>query len=205
MLKTKLVGIFAMFVFLAMVPAPVLALSMFNPFSYGGHTYYLTDDYSSWTDAEAFAVSQGGHLWTIDDASESAAVWGNYSINGEDYWIGLWCQSGDYTIPANWGWVSGSTSSYRNWLTGQPDEWNPSYPSRYAVIGWDLTEGWGNYPNSEYRMPRAIIEIGTANGGGDNGGGDNGGGTPVPEPGTILLIGAGLMALGICERKKLTL
>ncbi len=90
-----------------------------GPFVRGPHAYYLTRP-CCWTDAEAIAVANGGHLITIEDAAEdqwAAQTFAPFISNSRGPWIGLQRGSG----PDGWSWVSGSTSSYRNWDDGQPD------------------------------------------------------------------------------------
>jgi hypothetical protein len=145
---------------------------------------------SSWTDAEAFAQTQGGHLVTINDVAENAFLYSTFvatSLGGTpDHWIGLYCPTGDIFTPANWVWVSGDTSTYRNWRDGQPDSgtWTGDF---YGVIGYQGSSQWDNYPDAVFGTPTGIVEIDSAS---------------VPEPATMLLLGFGLAGLAGVRRYK---
>ena len=109
---------------------PIIALAIVSPSYAGvvagpvtnatnGHTYYLLSP-NSWPLAEAEAVSLGGHLVTIDDAAENNWIFttfGSFGGGGRAIWIGLddQAQEGAFT------WISGSPSTYRNWLSGEPN------------------------------------------------------------------------------------
>jgi len=94
------------------------------------HIYYLLGT-NSWTKAEEEAVALGGHLVTINDATEQAWV---YSTFGSyDIWIGLT----DRDVEGTFQWVSGENSSYRNWDLGEPNNAtsgnnNQDYAHMYA-------------------------------------------------------------------------
>jgi hypothetical protein len=53
-----------------------------------GHTYYLLIS-QSWTASEAESVSLGGHLATINDASEDTWVFNTFAAPNRMLWIGL--------------------------------------------------------------------------------------------------------------------
>jgi len=101
-----------------------------------GHFYRLTDS-MTWTDAEAAAVSLGGHLVTINDAQENAWVasvfiWYDYC------WIGL----SDAAEEGTWQWVSGQTPAYTNWDSGQPDNnWEEDYAEMWGGGMWNDLSG----------------------------------------------------------------
>ena len=90
--------------------------SEFNPST--GHTYYLLSP-SYWVDAEAEAVSLGGHLATVNDAAEDA--WIGESFLPQDsnrlFWIGL----NDLEEEGVWKWASGEPFLYSNWQNGEPN------------------------------------------------------------------------------------
>lgn len=79
-----------------------------------GHLYYLLTP-SGWTLAEAEAVSLGGHLVTINDDAEQKWVYSIFGTN--EIWIGLT----DRDVEGTFQWVSGETSTYRNWDPGEPN------------------------------------------------------------------------------------
>jgi hypothetical protein len=84
-----------------------------------GHDYYLTSQ-SNWTDAEALAVSMGGHLASISDAAENAWVCNTFSAYGgmnRQLWIGL----NDLGSPGQFGWSSGEAVTFTNWSPGEPN------------------------------------------------------------------------------------
>src|SRR5688572_3780921 len=64
------------------VQSPILAET-----TYRGHRYYLLKE-MTWQNAEAAAVSLGGHLVTINDSHEHEYLW---ALWGRDHllWIGL--------------------------------------------------------------------------------------------------------------------
>lgn len=79
-----------------------------------GHVYYLLTT-NNWTLAEAEAVKLGGHLVTINDDAEQTWVYSTFGSN--EVWIGLT----DRNVEGTFEWVSGETSTYRNWDPGEPN------------------------------------------------------------------------------------
>ncbi|MDB6174132.1 MAG: peptidase papain [Chthoniobacteraceae bacterium] len=80
--------------------------------------YLLSPSEMSWGDAEQYAISQGGHLATIDDAVEND--WARAQFRDEFCWLGIYRDSGSDTSSSSWKWLSGLSSSYRNWAPGSP-------------------------------------------------------------------------------------
>src|SRR5881628_2529702 len=107
---------FAVFLvaFSASARAGILAGPVVNPAN--GHSYYLLSQ-NSWSNAEAEAVSLGGHLATIRNAAEQEWVFSTFNAYGGALWIGLT----DRDEVFSFRWVSGEPFSYTNWGGGQPD------------------------------------------------------------------------------------
>lgn len=112
-MKLPCVSILAI-VALASVPsmASVVMGPLTNPAN--NHAYYLLS-INTWTNAEAEAVSLGGHLVTINDAAEQTWVFSTFG--SREVWIGL----NDRIVEGTFQWVSGETSTYRNWDPGEPN------------------------------------------------------------------------------------
>ena len=75
-------------------------------YSFGGHYYTLTSSAKTWADAEAEAVSKGGHLVTINSAAEQAFLKKSLAsdINRSNlYWTGL----NDIASEGTFVWSSG--------------------------------------------------------------------------------------------------
>ncbi|HYE60667.1 MAG TPA: lectin-like protein [Phycisphaerales bacterium] len=89
--------------------------------------YYLYDRGPAgpmlWTDAEAFAVSLGGHLASIADAEENEFVRSQVvNFGGVDRraWIGL----NDAASINNYVWSDGTPVNFLNWAAGEPNHAN---------------------------------------------------------------------------------
>ena len=82
---------------------------------YNGKQYSLTPSLT-WSDAEAAAVAEGGHLVTVNDQAEQDFLCSAFCGIG-NYWIGL----NDYDTENTFVWADGSSSSYENWGPNEPN------------------------------------------------------------------------------------
>ena len=116
--------------------------------------YVLSPD--TWTNAETAAESLlGGHLATVVSAADNDFIVNNVltdfssgggpNLSQVPVWIGLSDPqigdgSGDQHT-ADFVWADGSTSAYRNWQSGQPNNFAPG--EYYAAINWHFADGGG--------------------------------------------------------------
>lgn len=98
-----------------------------------GHRYQLFDTSMSWTDAESYCESIGGHLVTITSAEEQQYIIENLLPTGtkNTYFIGL---SRD-TDTAEWSWITSEPFDYTNWDYGEPNSTTENYVHMYANMG----------------------------------------------------------------------
>lgn len=104
-----------------------------------GHYYGITDIQASWLEAEAKANAVGGHLVTINDATEQDFLVDTF-LSGDRtryiYWIGIH----DMNSEGTYEWASGEAVTYTNW---QP----PNEPNNYrgvedyGSINWHFGHG----------------------------------------------------------------
>ncbi len=94
--------------------AGVLAGPVVNPTN--GHSYYLLSQ-STWSNAEAEAISLGGHLATIRNAGEQKWVFATFSGYRGALWIGLTDRDKVFSFT----WTTGEPLLYTNWGDTQPD------------------------------------------------------------------------------------
>ncbi|HZR19628.1 MAG TPA: C-type lectin domain-containing protein, partial [Verrucomicrobiae bacterium] len=112
--------------------AGILAGPVYNPAT--THSYFLLTS-SSWTEAEAAAISLGGHLVTVNDSAENdwlVSTFSNFGGQPRALWTGL-TDAGD---EGSFLWSSGEESSYTNWEMGQPDDGAGIYPHEDYVMIW---------------------------------------------------------------------
>jgi len=98
--------------------AQVIAGPFVSPVNH--HPYSLLGE-STWEEAEALAVSLGGHLATVRTEEEQSWLFdrfGNRGGRSRSLWIGLHRISpgGDFA------WIGGEPVTYTHWLPGQPDD-----------------------------------------------------------------------------------
>ena len=86
--------------------------------TYDGHPYMFCEYSESWTNAQAECSSYDYHMLTIDDSSED--TWTDTtadSYSTSKWWIGI----NDISSESTWVWEDGSSSSYTNWGSGEPN------------------------------------------------------------------------------------
>ena len=133
-----------------------------------GNSFYTTVDGPSWEQAEARAVSYGGHLTTINDVDENSFIFSQTWGTGPCLYIGY----SDAATEGVWKWADGSNSNYTNW-------WSPNEPSDgrglglksgedYAQLlfdggGWQSGKYWNDVSNEfqpgTHYTPAGICEI----------------------------------------------
>ncbi len=80
--------------------------------------FYNSNTTSNWGTAEQQAQAVGGHLLTINNATENAAVLAAAQAAGLTG--GVWIGYTDAAVEGNWAWVDGTVSAYTNWNGGEP-------------------------------------------------------------------------------------
>jgi len=146
------------------------------------HTYYLLSP-SSWTDAELFSQTLGGHLVTINDASEQSWVYGTFSTlaSGDNtLWIGL----NDAASEGSFVWASGEPVSYLNWSFTEPNNYEGAedygsifQPSDARAGFWNDSDNVNTMRPGTTTLPTyGVVEV-------------------VPEPSAFALLGLGAAAL----------
>jgi hypothetical protein len=149
--------------------AAILAGPVYNPVT--THTYFLLTS-SDWTDAEAAAVSMGGHLVTINDAAENdwvVSTFSNFGGQPRALWTGL----NDAQNEGAFVWSSGEEVTYTHWEIGQPDNGSVYYPSENYTMIWPSpgprSPGYWNDAQNEVNMVDfsfqlyGVVEVSGAN------------------------------------------
>jgi Ca2+-binding RTX toxin-like protein len=77
----------------------------------------------TWAQSEAYAVSLGGHLVTINDQAEQD--WLAVNFPQANLWIGM----NDRETEGVWVWSSGEPVTYTNWSVGEPNDYRGIVPS----------------------------------------------------------------------------
>jgi RHS repeat-associated protein len=112
--------------------------------TWNGHVYGCFKQNSpNWQYAEKYAKKRGGHLVTINDAAEAQFLATAFPMPS---WTGLFTK-GAANDASGYRWVSGASTGYTNWKSGQPDVKSGS--ATYAIMGYDFgTSQWHNVENT---------------------------------------------------------
>ncbi|MCC7014055.1 MAG: hypothetical protein IT454_15975 [Planctomycetes bacterium] len=134
----------------ALTPPQVLYTAV-NPAN--NHLYAIID-YASWKDCEARAVQLGAHLAQVEDQAENDWIQQNLigAVAGaNNLWIGL----SDELVEGTWAWSNGSSSTFLNWDTGQPDNYGNEDHAYMRPNGF-----WNDVPNAGGGAnPRGLVEF----------------------------------------------
>ncbi|MBF0590677.1 MAG: C-type lectin domain-containing protein [Nitrospirae bacterium] len=106
---------------------------------------------STWGGCEAAAATQGANLATVRSKAENDWIVKTFGL--VNMWIGLNSQA----TQDKWVWVSGETSSYTDWGSGEP---NYTSTDRCANIdvSYDGTGQWDNTACNNTQVTEAVIE-----------------------------------------------
>lgn len=126
---------------------------VYNPAT--GHNYYLTGA-GNWTDSQAFALTLGGNLVTINDVAEN--TWLNQSFMVPNPTVIPWFGLHDMDANNIWEWISGESVTYLNWAPGEPNFLGigHDYGNLFAQDSGKIGQ-WNNAPN--LGTIYAIVEV----------------------------------------------
>ena len=110
---------------------------------YNGHRYAVIDKSLSYLDAKAYCEYMGGHLVTITSQIEQDYI-NSFLLYGSKnmYWLG----GEEYNGVVNW--ITGETSTYTNWASGEPNGAGEIYVHMYRNSYLDSILGsWNDTVN----------------------------------------------------------
>lgn len=111
-------------------PPPTPDLRTLNPVNQHRYLYVKTE--MNWHQARDYCTSRGGHLATIQDASEDEFLYQLTSRTGETL-LG----ATDEVEEGVWVWVTGEPWDYENWDEGEPNNYGDQ-PENYLSYHYDV-------------------------------------------------------------------
>ena len=155
----------------------------FTSYAGGSSCYRLTTGSSSWSTANAEAISLGGWLAAIGSVQENVAARSFVDatfVGNNQFFIGFTDAASEGTFV----WSNGQAVTYTNWNVGEPN--NAGNEDVTEMLSNGTWNDIGDTPNT----PRyGLIETAAV--------------STVPEPATMGLLGAGVVVLaGAAHRRR---
>lgn len=150
-----------------------------------GHMYTIVDGFP-WEEAEAIAVSLGGHLVTINDYEENQWVLTNVvqPMTSLPVWIGLHQLPSSPEPAEGWVWSSGEPVTYTHWQQGEPNQYLGLQEDWAEMFSIDPPRGYWNDVNLTMTRARSgVVEV-------------------VPEPSNLLTLCCGVVGLLAFRRRR---
>ena len=111
-----------------------------NTVAFRGHSYLFVDGASGWEDANAFAVSLGGYLVTINDSDENAFIADLIEkLDRGGFQIGL----SDQVDEGQFVWANDDPVTYTNWNPGEPNDSGAG--EDYVLVGSRFGAMWNDW------------------------------------------------------------
>ena len=159
------------------------------------HEYVLVDGFTGdWQAAQEEVGSLLGDDWflaTITSQAEQDFVVENLLRDREgEYWLGGYQQEGGREPDGGWAWVTGESWDFTNWYLaglagGEPNQWDGTqeqWLGTWSKYGWQWNDEHGNANIRGFVAERMISN---------------------PEPGTMILLGSGLLFLARKTRQRI--
>jgi hypothetical protein len=139
-------------------PIPTVPGAFYGPVvsALNGHEYFILPP-DNWSNVQTAAQALGGNLVTIRSAAEDAwivtnmladlSIFGGPNLSTLPVWIGLYDpERNDGAGPgsphaADFIWVSGDPSTYRNWNSSTSEPNNQNNNEYFAAINWQFAQG----------------------------------------------------------------
>ncbi len=170
--------------------------------SFGGNTYHLVAENSlgeriTWGNAEAFAVTLGGHLVTVNDAAENDFLLTTFQALANASkatahpfggLLSMWIGYNDAGAEGSFLWSGGGGTGYSNWAASEPFGGAPDedFVAILATSEFALAGEWHDVV-SDFRfndVTYGLVEVSNA--------------IAVPEPGSLVLLTGGATLLYGC-------
>jgi hypothetical protein len=101
----------------------------------GQHDFLVCTNAISWSSAQSACAAIGYHLADVEDSAENTSIYAAAQAvrSGNAWWLGI----NDLANEGVYTWDGGSTSTYSNWRSGEPNNFNNNedcgkYAANYA-------------------------------------------------------------------------
>ena len=170
----------------AVTISPVVQM---HPSDHYYHQYVLVDGFTGdWQAAQEEVGKLEGGDWflaTITSQAEQEFLVNNLLQRYEgEFWLGGYQQEGGREPDGGWAWVTGESWEFTNWFEGEPNQWTGAaeqWLGTWSNYGWQWNDEHGNTNIRGFVAERMIQN---------------------PEPGTMILLGSGLLLLARKARQR---